>query len=615
MTHELYLNGQAVDIGDADITLEYVSNLLSDIASITGSYSYTIKLPVTQRNRKILDDPTAPSYPSASRGKYMDAVYLRNGLNPIGKCRAILLESGSEYEVALTWGPLAGIEEWAKGSASLRDLPIEETIKWGYPIYTKYDEREAPFIIGKYNPGFDIARVPVDKARLHPATNLYYLFDAVMRLNRISYTLPAGVEDDMKRRAVLLATSNPSDDTLLKDKGITGLKWTLGRELPTSEAVIYFIDSVDPERRLYNLTGSRWEVKDGENNVKIRARFSIPANVCDTVPSIDIKAWYSDTSYVSKKLAYATLQGDSYVFDFEAEAAVDLSQSRYYELQVNGIAKNVSNEDLPDYNNKDDRMEIIILDKEVAYEGTFPLAENLPDMKQADFVKSICWFYAMFATPATNGLAFVQADTLTANKSKTKDWSDKLLDTNGGNPTAISFSFLDFAQQNTLTYKEDSENLGYNASGTLGVDDESLEKEKTVIEMPFAASRDDIVRQYTATYDTDKSEWEIAFNEVEPRLLEIVPLWDELNSLNRCAFRFTPEMDFSNRVQTIFREYQRIIRKPVVITSDFRLNEQDLREMDFTVPVYLSQYGSYFGIVSVKTSAESDICEVKLLKI
>ena len=58
MTHELIINGQAVDIEGVDITLEYVSGLFQDIGSIHLSRSYTISLPKTRRNLAILDDPS-----------------------------------------------------------------------------------------------------------------------------------------------------------------------------------------------------------------------------------------------------------------------------------------------------------------------------------------------------------------------------------------------------------------------------------------------------------------------------------------------------------------------------------------------------------------------------
>ena len=47
---ELYINGDKVDVGDTDISLNYKSNLLTDISKIVSNNSYTIKLPKTAKN-------------------------------------------------------------------------------------------------------------------------------------------------------------------------------------------------------------------------------------------------------------------------------------------------------------------------------------------------------------------------------------------------------------------------------------------------------------------------------------------------------------------------------------------------------------------------------------
>ena len=52
---------------------------------------------------------------------------------------------------------------------------------------------------------------------------------------------------------------------------------------------------------------------------------------------------------------------------------------------------------------------------------------------------------------------------------------------------------------------------------------------------------------------------------------------------------------------------------PVVISVKLRLTEFDLRDLDFTRPVYFSRYGAYFAIIEINTSGE--FSEAKLLKL
>ena len=55
MKEELYIKGERVDLSDDEITLNFKSNLLGDISKITASNSYTITLPRTNKNIRLLD--------------------------------------------------------------------------------------------------------------------------------------------------------------------------------------------------------------------------------------------------------------------------------------------------------------------------------------------------------------------------------------------------------------------------------------------------------------------------------------------------------------------------------------------------------------------------------
>ena len=67
------------------------------------------------------------------------------------------------------------------------------------------------------------------------------------------------------------------------------------------------------------------------------------------------------------------------------------------------------------------------------------------------------------------------------------DWTDKVI--TDSNINSISFSFYDFAQKNYLRYIKD-ETVITNADWYLEVDNDTLDKEKTLYEMKFAASDD-----------------------------------------------------------------------------------------------------------------------------
>ena len=85
MTRELIIEGQHVDLApDTDITLEFVNNIIGDIGKISLSRSYTVKIPKTIRNTRILDDPGRPGHESGVPRRFLNARYYRNGIDLIG---------------------------------------------------------------------------------------------------------------------------------------------------------------------------------------------------------------------------------------------------------------------------------------------------------------------------------------------------------------------------------------------------------------------------------------------------------------------------------------------------------------------------------------------------
>lgn len=101
---ELYINGIKADLEKTDISLNYKSNLLTDISKIVSNNSYTIKLPKTAKNLSIIECSHIPS--STSRYPYLKhkGTVLRNGIEIIKDANVVLLETGEFIEVALTWG-------------------------------------------------------------------------------------------------------------------------------------------------------------------------------------------------------------------------------------------------------------------------------------------------------------------------------------------------------------------------------------------------------------------------------------------------------------------------------------------------------------------------------
>ena len=120
----LYINGQLVNIGTSDITLEWKSVMFSNISKLKVNHSYTIKLPMTANNRKVFTMAESAQYNSVALrgtnsalvngetliGKRLSARYYCNGVDLLGEANAYLIGTDGEYyKVVLTWGTLSSL--------------------------------------------------------------------------------------------------------------------------------------------------------------------------------------------------------------------------------------------------------------------------------------------------------------------------------------------------------------------------------------------------------------------------------------------------------------------------------------------------------------------------
>lgn len=133
MRDELYINNQRVDMSESGINLTFRSNLLSDISKIVSNYSYTIKLPKTANNLRIISGAVFPSSESSFPYLVHAGRVLRDGIVIVGDADVFLLANDEEQlEICLNWNGLYGFESIKE--KNLRDLPYSidvDYLPWG----------------------------------------------------------------------------------------------------------------------------------------------------------------------------------------------------------------------------------------------------------------------------------------------------------------------------------------------------------------------------------------------------------------------------------------------------------------------------------------------------
>jgi len=234
----------------------------------------------------------------------------------------------------------------------------------------------------------------------------------------------------------------------------------------------------------------------------------------------------------------------------------------------------------------------------------------------------------------TKKIHTAKIDNLRTNKAKALDWSDKLDLTED---PEIGYQLEGFAQRNFYEFKGDEKDqlLQPNSGrGSFLVDNVNLEPEKSVFKSKFSpvpslptfqGSRV-MGRVFTGDkYTFDGFNYnlnaEIKIEEFAPRLailaaaeasLDIIIGENEINyEVNAGALSFERALrDNYQLLDTVFVNTK-------VVEALFLLNLSDVRDLDFTVPVYVDFFGDFFYIEQIKQFKVNrrESCFVRLIKL
>ena len=216
---------------------------------------------------------------------------------------------------------------------------------------------------------------------------------------------------------------------------------------------------------------------------------------------------------------------------------------------------------------------------------------NLPTIKQLDFIKAIMAMFGLWATRVNDTIYLVSTDDFYNGEQPTLDWSDKLIASKDADAMKTEYKLSDYAQINRLKYKKD-DTTTIDANGELVVEDLTLTKEKDLATLPFAASDGNIIPMYKWK-DNNSGTGVVEDAKVEPRIMLIDEESRELSFNN---------LTFDKLVKRNYNAWQNVMRNPIVIEEQMYLSEIDIKNLDYRKPIYLQKYGARFAVQKVQWS-------------
>lgn len=588
MKEELYIKGEAVDLGDAQITLNFKSNLLGDISKITASNSYTIELPRTPKNERLLEFPDVPGNNNYLTRDYFEAQYFRNDVKVLDAKAVITSSSSDGFSIALTWGIDERLTNIINDDRSIQDF-APEALFWGQSSQYDYGMQDGKPIHGyiPMNTGVDVDSMR-DKIFVHPSASVAKILDEIEAQYEMGLNFPADIKGEIDLLYIPLVTQNADPK--------------------------YNFYSAKMTETLMDFSVRLQELQDIDGAYLFQGSTYQPYNVMLENTTDDWRVVVNAKLTSSTGILFVTFYTETYekIYELQMKAGKDgrvsynggipFDSSAYKIIRAAVYVGNGSNIDYT-YTNIINFVDMDL--STISYGQFYPIGKNLPDIKVVDFLKQLCWLFGLFAVKSNKGIDFVPVSIFEENKSKALDWSKKLLP-EGRTAKETTYTFGEYAQKNYLRYKE-NENAK-SADGYFSIADKMLESETDIITMSFQAGGDNGDMNAVPYFKMSNDGTNVELVSCEDRLMKLTV--EKAGEYPKLSFS---GLSFQELIPKYYKEYENIINNVFYIKNDFRLTDIDLKDIDMTRPVYIQQYGAFFAIVSIKTQGE--ISEVELLKL
>lgn len=644
-TYELYINDILCDLSsDEVITLLYQSPIFSSLDSIQLNRSYNIALPPTPTNMRAIGQAARPDVDADAPYVRLPAALYQDGVPLFTQGFAVVTDIADTINVTLTWGNADNFQPLF--DANLRDLGSqleaagEDYIEWnedsailkkgsapsgGVVSYPSVAFWGIDFGMGLSNPKY-----------LHPAIDVWRILYSIQQAHGITIEDYRRLYGTLELPPIVPLVSKNGGESSWEEERSEG-------ELTPRVLIVFSTNPRDLKTYYYAWNNTRVISTDGLNNdviVQVKGDgggFFIQTtdNVAayeSAVLRMRFARYISDTVYQTQAgeatewASYSKVaSSDSTIFYFSAiKSRIPIPEG--YDLFYFEFV-------LPDgrgfYNLTCDTEATLSIWSDwddCVFPTKFPIAPNLPDISQGDFILAMMNMQGLFAyadKDNPNTIKLISIDDIIANVQKNDiiDWSDRVIlnDIHRVDiPDASVFTIDDLAQNNILDYDNDDD-VKTDTHGTITIRNENIEKEAELVELPFSASENattDGVNCAVVPIYEDDGKGGANYSECSPRILA----WKDdqaYNSSAICTGRFDPWMKFGGDggiVKTRYASYQKVVDRLRIITIRAKLTALDLYNLDYTKPVYIAQFGQIFAIYSVETG-EDGICDCQLLKL
>jgi hypothetical protein len=625
---------QDMDIGDDVIALTYSVNDIAELKSRNANRSNSVKLPRSHKNDLIFGVPFDPNSSTRSPYRYIDCRVFEDGVELFGKgAKLKLMETNTKEHAVAFYGSLfdlfaemknkpikelnLGFSNWdsmtiAYSNGSSNPFYINELI--AFPIIEWYIENDPPF--SRLLP---ITPIIVQSNRIYPAISFKKLLERILQDFGYTLELPERIANDSRYTDAVIPFATMQISEATKETARAGKAWG-----DVDHPSVYLADSYHFK---YG-TGRFSTVKI--NDVTYYAKFDVI-----TTGSYTFLCKINITQIHNTTLTYEAYIGNAAEPFFRQNVSggsidiahvVDLQateHARFYVL-------------VPYANSVTFQVEISCIKLETeaaAFNLPVNIASNLPDVTCNELFTLLAqqWCLIPEVDELHKVLRFWSFEKLYENKKlglaagiengTIKDWSNKLDD----REHQTAYKWNSYGQSNIIQYKEEDgareteNNLKINSKGIFTINDETLDRDKTLFELAAAATQEtthygvnmaiinagggnpDIKLKYLVLKRVEGKHWSFKFGSES-----------EYTVPDAWAAEFTPV-----GMEVMIGEYNTVakglLNRARLMVEKFNLSPLDLANFDHSIPVYLSKYSCCFYVNKINNYIPGRLTEVELV--
>lgn len=653
---ELYIDGELCDLsGKESINVDYTNFDVSKIDSRGGARSYSFSLPKTNRNKSVLENPEMINNLSMAPYTRMRCMLYVDGVDML--IRFCEVQSVKDAYSIQLYGANSDMFNDLRDK-NLQDLDLSEydhywnyfnvldglyrTEGYGYGIIDYHSDSPNTFITNDaIFADYMLPFVYVNKILEKMFSGLDYTVINEIESDTVNMVVPA-----IKQCFRNFDGKRYEGKFTLDRYSIDGYNYIDLNPVIYSFRDIYF-NIINSQGRVFYRSGT----DSVDNNYYYSDNFSYDLSLTliienlssSTNIDVDFLVTYSDSTYLFT--VNTTPGSHTYYHSIRLNIAGDSDtgqQVRSLNVQAashQGLFIHVMDGSTIEFSN-------VVINKPLNLnysDGTVQnkydyatLSTVLPNITQIEFLKNYMQMFCLL--PIVNEISktirLVKFDSIATNTINAYDWSNKIDLTE---QPEIIFIQNNYGQHNKFIYTQDGdEQKPIGTDGEISIANTNLEFEKTAVELVYAGTKANI-----RLYDNSVTQIGIFKDgeydaEKEPRILNVKrgfassdkQLVDSLSHFTiiggavNVPYFIDAQQSFNlgfgdNLLSNYYQLLSDILSKVKVVRQLVRLSAAEMSMLDFSRPVWIAKYESYFYISSVKgfTYTESKSTLVELVKL